>query len=169
MMETERLILRRYISVDLQDLYEYLSDAEVVRYEPYKPMIFEEARQELEYRISSSEFIAVELKETHKMIGNIYLAERDFDALEIGYVFNKKYWKKGYAAEACSGIIRDAFDRSVHRIYAKCDPGNTNSWRLLERLGFIREGYYKQNAYFWKDENNQPIWKDTYVYSLLNS
>ena len=58
-METERLILRRYIGEDLEDLYEYLSDVETVRYEPYKPMSFEETRQELEYRISSSEFIAV--------------------------------------------------------------------------------------------------------------
>ena len=36
--ETGRLILRRYRENDLQDLYEYLSDPEVVAYEPYKPM-----------------------------------------------------------------------------------------------------------------------------------
>ena len=35
--ETERLILRRYKKEDVQDLFEYLSDKEVVRYEPYKP------------------------------------------------------------------------------------------------------------------------------------
>ena len=29
------------------------------------------------------------------------------------------------------------------------------------------KGYFKQNVYFWMDENGQPIWKDTYVYSLL--
>ncbi len=36
--ETERFILRRYQEEDLQDLYEYLSDIEVVKYEPYKPL-----------------------------------------------------------------------------------------------------------------------------------
>ena len=41
--------------------------------------------------------IAVELKETGKMIGNVYLGKRDFDSLEIGYVFHEAYWKKGYA------------------------------------------------------------------------
>ncbi len=167
-METERLILRRYIGEDLEDLYEYLSDVETVRYEPYKPMSFEETRQELEYRISSSEFIAVELKDTHKMIGNIYLGGRDSNTLEIGFVFNKDYWKRGYASEACNSLISEAFSNGIHRIYAECDPDNTASWRLLERRGFIREGYFKQNVYFWVDENNRPIWKDTYVYSLLN-
>ena len=38
MPETERLILRRYRKEDLLDLYEYLSDEEVVRFEPYRPM-----------------------------------------------------------------------------------------------------------------------------------
>ncbi len=43
-METERLILRRYTESDLQDLYEYLSDEEVVKYEPYGPMSIQETR-----------------------------------------------------------------------------------------------------------------------------
>lgn len=43
-METERLILRRYTESDLQDLYEYLSDEEVVKYEPYRPMSIQETR-----------------------------------------------------------------------------------------------------------------------------
>ena len=43
-IETERLILRRYTIDDLQDLFEYLSDEKVVKYEPYKPMNIEEAK-----------------------------------------------------------------------------------------------------------------------------
>ena len=43
-METERLILRRYTESDLQDLYEYLSNEEVVKYEPYWPMSIQETR-----------------------------------------------------------------------------------------------------------------------------
>lgn len=49
--ETERLILRRYKQEDAQDLFEYLSDKEVVKYEPYKPMIFDETKANLEWRI----------------------------------------------------------------------------------------------------------------------
>lgn len=50
--ETERLILRRYKKEDLQDLFEYLSDKDVVEYEPYKTMTFDEAKENLEWRIS---------------------------------------------------------------------------------------------------------------------
>ena len=66
--ETDRLILRRYRESDLQDLYEYLSNPEVVKFEPYRPMSMDEVRHNLEWRISTDEMTAVELKESHKMI-----------------------------------------------------------------------------------------------------
>ncbi|MGN0495307.1 MAG: GNAT family N-acetyltransferase, partial [Lachnospiraceae bacterium] len=77
-IETERLILRRYKAEDLNDLFEYLSDDEVVKHEPYKAMTLEETKENLKWRIETDEMIAVELKENHKMIGNIYLGKRDF-------------------------------------------------------------------------------------------
>ncbi len=167
MIETERLILRRYKKEDLQDLYEYLSDEEVVKYEPYKPMTLEEAAETLEWRMGTEEMIAAEHKDTHKMIGNVYLGRRDFDALEIGYVFNRQYWGQGYARESCEALIKQAFSEGVHRVFAECDPQNESSWRLLESLGFRREAFFRQNVYFWKDEAGKPIWKDTYVYAKL--
>lgn len=167
-METERLILRRYNKDDLQDLYEYLSDEEVVKYEPYKPMDISEVESNLEWRISTDEMIAVELKETGKMIGNVYLGKRDFESLEIGYVFNRKYQGKGYAKESCKTLIAQAFENGIHRIFAECDPQNENSWKLLEALGFRREAHLKQNVYFWRDDNDNPIWKDTYIYAIVN-
>lgn len=165
--ETERLILRRYKKEDIQDLFEYLSDPEVVKYEPYKPMTLEEAKENLEWRIGTDEMIAVELKDSHKMIGNVYMGKRDFEALEIGYVFNRNAWGHGYAAESCKALIQQAFSNGVHRIYAECDPENVRSWKLLEALGFQREAHFRRNVYFWKDEAGNPIWKDTYVYAKL--
>ncbi len=167
MIQTQRLILRRYRSSDLYDLHEYLSDPEVVKFEPYLPMTMAQTQENLEWRISTDEMIAMELKDTGKMIGNVYLGKRDFDSLEIGYVMNRAYWGKGYAAESCNALIDRAFEKGIHRIYAECDPENTASWRLLGRLGFRREAHLRQNVYFWKDENGKPIWKDTYVYAKL--
>ena len=166
--ETERLILRRYQKEDLQDLYEYLSDKEVVEYEPYKPLTLNETKENLEWRIGTDEMIAVELKNSHKMIGNVYMGKREFEALEIGYVFNRNYWGHGYAAESCKALIQRAFSNGIHRIYAECDPCNKNSWKLLEALGFQRDAHLRKNVYFWKDENEKPIWKDTYIYAKLN-
>ncbi|MDE6718999.1 MAG: GNAT family N-acetyltransferase, partial [Treponemataceae bacterium] len=154
---------------DLQDLFEYLSDAKVVEYEPYKPMTFSEAKENLEWRIGTDEMIAAELKDSRKMIGNVYLGKREFDSLEIGFVFNRDFWGKGYAAESCEALIAQAFSNGVHRIYAECDPANEPSWKLLDALGFLREAHFRKNVYFWKDENGNPIWKDTYVYAKLNN
>lgn len=166
--ETERLILRRYRQEDIEDLFEYLSDQEVVKYEPYQPLTLEEAKENLQWRIGTDEMIAVELKSSHKMIGNVYMGRRDFEAAEIGYVFNRDYWGHGYAVESCEALIVRAFSIGVHRIYAECDPDNKSSWKLLETLGFQREAHFRRNVYFWKDEAGNAIWKDTYVYARLN-
>lgn len=166
--ETDRLILRRYKEDDLQDLFEYLSDMEVVKYEPYKPLTFDETKENLAWRIGTDEMAAVELKNSHKMIGNVYLGKRDFEALEIGYVFNRNYWGQGYAAESCRALIQQAFSNGIHRIFAECDPRNESSWKLLEALEFQREAHFRKNVYFWKDKAGNPIWKDTYVYAKLN-
>ena len=145
-METESLILRRYNENDLEDLYEYLSDPEVVRFEPHKPLNMEETEGNLTWRISTDEMTAVETKDTHKMIGNVYMGKRDFNTIEMGYVFNRNYWGHGYAAESCRALIDDAFAKGIHRIYAECDSQNENSWRLLERLGFEREAHLHRNV-----------------------
>lgn len=130
-------------------------------------MDIHEVKVDLDQRISSDEMIAVELNANHKLIGNVYLGKRDCNALELGYVFNRHYWGHGYAAESCRALIHEAFSKGIHRIYAACDPCNTASWKLLERAGFTREAHFRRNVYFWKDKGNNPIWKDTYVYSIL--
>lgn len=167
-LETPRLLLRKFTEDDYEDLFEYVSDPKVTEYEPYKPMTEKETRDNLAWRCTTDEMIAVVLKENGKLIGNIYLGNRDFNSRELGYVFNQSYWGNGYAKEACQAVLADAFATGVHRIYAECDPLNTGSWKLLERIGFQREAHFKQNLYFWTDEAGSPIWKDTYVYALLD-
>jgi RimJ/RimL family protein N-acetyltransferase len=167
-IETKRLLLRKFNENDLQDLHEYLSDPDVVRFEPYPPYSWEQTKESLDWRINSDEMMAVEWKENQKLIGNVFLGKRDFHALEMGFVFNKAYWNQGFAKEACQAMMEDAFQKGIHRIFAEFDPRNPASWRLLESLGFVREAHLKENVFFWTDENGKPIWKDTYIYSRLN-
>jgi len=112
--------------------------------------------------------LAVELRSSKKMIGNICFGDIDPKTKVLGYVFNKLYWNQGYAKEAVKPIIDLAFKHSIQRIEAKCDPLNIPSWKLLESLGFTQVDHLKQNTFFWKDEEGNPIWKDTFVYSLTN-
>lgn len=166
-LKTGRLILRPFRESDEEDLFAYLSDPEVVKFEPYAPMTREQVRENLAWRMSTEEMIAVELRETGKLIGNVYLGRREFDSLEHGYVFHAGFWGKGYARESCEALTERAFRQGIHRIYAECDPENENSWHLLEKLGFRREGHLRKNVYFRKDAQGKPIWKDTYVYGKV--
>lgn len=168
MLETERLILRDFEGADFEDLYAYLSDAETLRFEPYPPQTEDQVRAMLKERIGSDEWVAVVRKSDSRLIGHIYFGNREFGARELGYVMNRAYWRQGYASEACTALLKRAFECGLHRAYAECDPINTASWRLLERCGFRREAHLKKNIYFQTDENGRPVWKDTYIYAKLN-
>lgn len=168
LFETERLQIRYFNSGDAQDLFEYLSDEEVVKYEPYGVYPLEACREEAVNRAKNKSFLAVVLKDSGKLIGNLYFKKCHFETWELGYAFNKKYQKKGYATEAVLGLFQHAFlAGNVRRVVAMCNPENTNSWKLLERVGMIREGYFRENIYFRVNENNEPIWQDTYQYGIL--
>ena len=162
------MILRNFVEEDYDDLYEFLSQRKDDKYEAYPDITYENGKEHLKYRLGSDEFYAIELKETGKVIGNIYFGKRDFSAREIGYIVNKKYQRQGYAVEAIQAVIKSGFEQNVHRIFAECNPNNTCSWKLLEHLNFNREAYFKQNVFFKTDENGNPMWQDTYVYCYLN-
>ena len=165
---TERLLLRRHHEEDLHGLYRCLSDPEVVAFEPYEPMSMDQTMENLRWRMSTDEMIAVELAATGRFIGSVYLGRRECNSLEMGYILARDCWGMGYAHEACRRLIELAFEGGTHRIFAQCDPENHRSWQLLERLGFAREGHLRSNVFFRTDPAGTPIWKDTLVYGLVN-
>lgn len=171
-LETNRLIIRKFHFEDWYDLYQYLSKEIVVKYEPYNVMSEEECKQVAINRSQNDAFWAVCLKENNKLIGNIYFQQqepKEFLTWEIGYVFNPEYYGKGYATEACKRILRYGFEqKGVHRIIGMCNPENTSSWRLMERLLMRREGYFKKSAFFKISNEGKPIWQDAYQYSILD-
>lgn len=170
-LSTERLFLRRFEPEDWQDLYEYLSNPEVVKFEPYDAQTEEECRKAAEERAKSKDFWAVCLNESGKLIGNIYFAKQqpdEFETYEIGYVFNPAFGGKGYATEAAGGVLDYAFNKlGAHRIMAMCNPKNPASWKLLERVKMRREAHFIRNAFFRRDESCNPLWFDTYQYAIL--
>lgn len=167
---TDRLIIRNFEISDWQDLYEYLSDKEVVKFEPYDIFSVDQAKEEAICRSKNESFFAVCLRDNEKLIGNLYLGKGDFDTWELGYVFNRKYQGQGYATEGAKALLDYAFTHfGARRIIAMCSPKNNQSWKLLERLNLRREGLLLQNIFFKTDSNGEPIWLDTYEYAILKS
>lgn len=167
---TDRLIIRKFEASDWQDLYEYLSDEEVVKFEPNDVYTENQAIEEAIRRSNNESFYAVCLKKDEKLIGNLYLDKGEFDTFELGYVFNRQYQGQGYATEGANALIDYAFEYlGARRIIAMCNPMNERSWKLLERLHLRREGLLRQNVYFKTDINGDPIWLDTYEYAVLKT
>lgn len=168
MLKTERLVLRPFKETDAEGLHAYLGDEEVVRYEPYGAMTMEECRLEAARRASDEAFWAVCLADG-TLIGNLYLSGADeFGTREIGYVFARACWHKGYATEAARRLVAYAFERlATRRIIALCDTRNAASFALMERLGMRREGEFKKNVGFKTDAHGNTIWTDSYQYAIL--
>ena len=153
MLETERLILRRWNENDAGDLYKYASDPDVgpIAGWPAHQSI-EESRDVIKNVFNGKEAYAVCLKEDGKAIGAIELklnghtdmTDRD-DECEMGYWLGKPFWGQGIMPEAVKEMLRHAFeDCSMQKVWIGYYEGNTKSKRVQEKCGF---------KYQWKSEN----------------
>ncbi|HEY3312266.1 MAG TPA: GNAT family N-acetyltransferase [Anaerolineales bacterium] len=171
MIETNRLFIRQFVLSDYNDLYEYLSDPVTYIFEPGEPISLDEAKELVSQRSMGNVFWAVVLKRDNKLIGHLYfeqLEPKERMTWELGYIFNPGYQKQGYASEASAALVDYAFAHyHAHRIMARCNPENVASWKLLEKIGFSREGYFRKHGFIRKDDSGKPIWNDVYEYSML--
>ena len=168
---TTRLVVRAFQPEDAEDLYEYLSNEEVYRFEPGEPVIRQQAQNLAVEMSTSPDFWAVVLQAEHKVIGQIYFQQREQQHLmtwELGYIMSPRYQRQGYGSEAVLALLRSGFAAAgIHRVVAHCNPENTASWKLLEKIGFRREGLLKKEVFFRRDANGEPLWTDTFVYAML--
>ncbi|MGO8740271.1 GNAT family N-acetyltransferase [Rhodoblastus sp.] len=80
----------------------------------------------------------------------------------LGYWMGEKYAGKGLMTKAARALLRHAFlEMGLHRVEAACATDNERSRRLLERLGFQREGYAR--AYLLID----GAWQDHLLFAML--
>ena len=158
-IETPRLLLRPHELRDLDDLVAFHSDPEVVRYIPWPVRDREATRAALEAKLGQGVLdapdqwlvLAVELRETHTVIGEVLLkwASAEHRQGELGFAFGRPHQGKGYAAEAARAMLRLGFEElGLHRITAICIEGNVASPRLLGRLGFTQEARLVESIRF---------------------
>lgn len=171
-IETDRLLLRRFQSEDLQCFVDYRTNPLVYRYqsegwESYtlahgKRFVEEQMLQQPGQRDTWFQ-IAIVLKETNQLIGDcgIHTLEDERQA-EIGYSLSPVHQHKGYALEAVQAVLSYLFkELDVHRIIANTDTRNVGSVSLLERAGFRREAHFLQ-SYWYRGE-----YTDEYQYAML--
>jgi RimJ/RimL family protein N-acetyltransferase len=170
--QTDHLIVRPFRPDGWRPLFDYLSLPEIYAFEPGEPIDAAQARAMAVERSKGRAFWAVELRTNQQMIGHLYfqpVEPAELRTCELGYIFNPAYQRQGYATEAARAFVDHAFkEMGVHRVVANCNPANVASWRVLEKIGFVREGHLRQNIFFRCDTDGRPIWQDTFAYARLS-
>ena len=175
MLSTERLNLRCFSETDTDDLYEYLSKIDINCFMEMKVDSKEQCQESLKSRISNPLYMAIELKETGKVIGEIFseaITTNEFggpkDTYSLCWMLNSHFQKKGYMKEAAAVYIDYLFNEcEARRVFAYTEDYNTSCQKLLANLGFRQEGCYKEFVSFVNDSKGNPIYENTYEYAIL--
>ena len=148
-LETERLILRRLVLADLNDLFALYRDPEIRRYFPEGVLTLEETLEEIEWHMNGHPehpqlgLWATVLKDNNQFIGRCGLLPWQIDGqleVEIAYLLDKAYWKQGLATEAARAILHYGFGQlQLSRLICLIDPANVASQKVAERIGLTLE------------------------------
>ena len=147
-METERLILRTWTYEDADALFEICRDPEVMLHigdrKPYESV--EKAKEFLNWAVpyqKQNGFCrwAVVEKSTGKIIGSCGFARREMKEVELGYLFAREAWGKGFATEAARACLDYGFKNlGFETVIALTDIDHIKSQNVLEKIGFKRRG-----------------------------
>lgn len=139
-----------------KEIHSYASDEEVSRFIGWRLMntlaethdyIIEMLKREC---VETHLYASIVLKETEKIIGTAMIFNFDLEAkhAEIGYVFHRDYWGKGYGTEVVKLMNDFSFEvLKLRKLHAHVVSANIGSSRILEKNGFELEGQLK-NYYF---------------------
>ena len=173
-LATERLRLRTVTLDDTPAIFRMMSDPRVTRYFGSAPMVsLNEATQRIEgfqtsFATQTGIRWAITRQESTELLGTCgywRLMQSHFGA-EIGYELAPDCWGQGIMSEAVAAVLAFGFQTmGLHRVEAQIHPANTGSQRVLEKLGFGQEGYFREHYY----EAETAQFTDTAVFSLLKA
>ena len=142
MLETERLLLRKWKESDAESLFEYASDPAVgpiAGWPPHKSV--EESRAVIANVLNGPECYAICEKGKERAIGAFELQLNGRTVMtecELGYWLGRPFWGRGYMTEAAGALIRRGFEElGTEVIWCSYCDGNLKSKRVQEKLGFV--------------------------------
>lgn len=168
MIETDRLVLRNFTRQDAAALFAYLHKPRADCFLDIRLETIAAAEEEADRRSNGDEFLAVCLKDTHELIGDLFYKFEKPDTYGVGWNFNAAYGGAGYALEAAQSLLNHLFSaRQARRIYAYVEEDNKASQRLCEKLGMRCEGTFREFVSFRANSAGEPIYVNTMQYALL--
>lgn len=171
-LKSERLILRAITLEDAQYIQSIRNNPKVMEFmDSNNHETLEDSKQFIQNNITSFKnkegiYWAIIEKQTEAFIGDFsyWRIDKKNHRAEIGYTLMPEFWGKGYMSEAIKTIINFGFnDLNLHSIEANINPNNNSSRKLLQKIGFEKEAYFKENYYY------NGIYLDSEIYSLLKT
>ncbi|MGH2342850.1 GNAT family N-acetyltransferase [Segnochrobactraceae bacterium EtOH-i3] len=167
-VETDRLILRNFRQLDATDLFAYLHHPRSSCFASLKLADLGAAQAEVEARSGSDEHVAVCLRSSDRLIGDLFCVLEPPDTYSVGWNFNANFGGVGYASEAARALFDHLFTvKEARRLYAYVEDDNFASQRLCERLGMRQEGLFREFISFVNDDQGVPIYENTLQYAIL--
>tara|TARA_R110002020_G_scaffold10417_7_gene40061 strand:- start:1338 stop:1892 length:555 start_codon:yes stop_codon:yes gene_type:complete len=170
-IETERLILRAFREGDAADLLAYLRAPTATCFLSLRLSNLAEAEIEVGKRARDEGSVAICLKQTGQVIGDLFGAggEDEEDATaSVGWNLNPQFGGQGYACEAARALFGHLFGaKGFRRLYAYVEDHNIASQRLCEKLGMRKEGVFIEFVSFTNDDAGNPIYENTMQYAIL--
>ncbi len=167
-LETSRLEIRPFALDDFHALQACTSDPRVTRFFPWGPNTEGETREFLKSVVDAAaqhpreHYVFAVVLLGRGLVGGCFLDRRRHQEFEIGYYLRPDCWNQGLATEAVGALVPFGFrELAAHRLYARVDPENPASARVLESVGFRLEGRFRRDS-FIKGE-----WRDSLIYALL--
>lgn len=142
-----RISLRRMTLSDVDDYMVWATDPIVARFCTWEPCTSrDEAIKYITDRVLTHPWLRAICLEDDHPIGYILIMPVDNIRKEIGYVLARKYWGKGFATEAVRLVTAEIFKEypEIERLEALVDVDNVGSQRVLEKVGFTREGVMRK-------------------------
>ena len=154
---TSRLTLREYTEADFEGVHSYAKDSETVQYMTWGPNTPKDTQDFIQLAIAQqipepriNYHFVVKLKVTNQIIGGcgIHVRQSKHKGAEIGYCFNKQFWGQGFATETLGALLKFGFEKmQMHRIFARCDPDNRGSERVMQKNGLRKEAHFVQELW----------------------
>lgn len=167
-IDTERLRLRAFEDGDAEGLLAYHRDPPVNCFADEKLETLEEALKDVRLRKTDEFQFAVCLRDSDRIIGNVFADFEKPDTFGVGWFFNADYSGQGFATEAARAYCSYLFDeRGARRIYAYVEDDNIPSQRLCERLGMRREALFREFISFVNNPDGSKHYEDTREYAIL--
>lgn len=147
-LASKRLILRQLKVDDAPALFDVLSDDEVMLHWSSGPHThIDETQRYIAWNADteSGHICWAITLDGGVALGWVILLPHRKNSFELGYILGRSHWGKGYVYEAACMALDHAFvNLAARRVMADTDPDNSGSIRLLEKLGFQREGYLRE-------------------------